>query len=90
MYKDIKIGDVLMLYHQNKPKIQGICVSCFDDYCILRSLQSGFEYKVFYSNSCLKKKGVLDIDFTFLKFLDIKYSLERVNKRVFELLNLQQ
>ena len=68
MNNNIKTGDVLILYHQNKPKIQGICVACFEKYCTLRSLQSGFEYTIFYSNPYLKKKRIADIDFRKIYF----------------------
>lgn len=83
-YKDkIKHGTILILYHKNLPKIQGICVSTFDTYCILRSLQSGYNFKVFYSNPYLKVSQIKDIDFYFLRFVRIKFSLLNINFRVF-------
>lgn len=76
----IKKGTLLILYNKQKPKIQGICIATFKDYCILKSLQSGYEYKVFYSNRYLKVAK--DIDFRLLVLLDIGLSLKRINFRV--------
>ena len=84
MKQKIKKGSILILYNKDKPKIQGICVATFDKYCVLRSLQSGYDYKVFYSNKYLKVAKVEDIDFSFLRFLDVRFRLDGINTKVFE------
>lgn len=78
----IKKGTLLILYNKQKPKIQGICIAAYKDYCILKSLQSGYEYRVFYSNPCLKVTK--EIDFRLLVLLDIGLSLKRINFRVLQ------